>query len=243
MMRLGLKLRMKALNLRYEKRQRTKRDIVMPSTEILITFTAAAFLLGISPGPSNMYVMARAIAQGTQGGIVAAIGLAVGGLIHVLATVLGLSALFAHSPTLYTIIKLAGAAYLIYLGISYWKTRAIGNDKKPQQSKKKPPLTVFRESVIVEVTNPKTALFFIALLPQFVVPESGPMAYQLLVLGFIAVTSGFVCDAMIAVSTSKAANWLVQSERAQIIQDRISGSILLGMGAYIVGDEMSALDR
>jgi threonine/homoserine/homoserine lactone efflux protein len=209
----------------------------MPSTEILITFTAAAFLLGISPGPSNLYVMARSIAQGTQGGIVAALGLAVGGLIHVLATVLGLSALFAHLPMLYTVIKLAGAAYLIYLGISYWKTQAAGKEKETRRPKKKPSLVVFRESIIVEVTNPKTALFFIALLPQFVVPESGPVSFQLLVLGIIAVTSGFACDAIVAVSTSKAANWLAQSERAQKIQDRISGSILLGMGTYIVADE------
>lgn len=210
----------------------------MPSTEVLITFTAAAFLLSISPGPSNMYVMARAIAQGTQGGIIAAFGLAVGGLIHVVATVLGLSALFAHSPMLYTVIKLAGAAYLIYLGISYWKTKPASKDSEVRQSRKKPALLVFRESIIVEVTNPKTALFFIALLPQFVVPDSGPVAYQLLMLGSISVAIGFACDAIVAFSTSKAANWLARSESAQKIQDRVSGSILLGMGAFIVGDEV-----
>ena len=215
----------------------------MPSTEILITFTAAAFLLSISPGPSNLYVMARAIAQGTQGGIIAALGLAMGGLVHVVATVLGLSALFTHSPTLYTLIKLAGAAYLIYLGISYWKTKPIGNEREAMRSRKKSALLVFRESIIVEVTNPKTALFFIALLPQFVVPESGPVAYQLLVLGFIAVMTGFACDTIVAFSTSKAANWLAQSERAQKFQDRISGSILLGMGAFIVTDEAITIGK
>jgi threonine/homoserine/homoserine lactone efflux protein len=228
--------RMKVLNLSY--RQAPKKDSVMPSTEVLITFTAAALLLGISPGPSNLYVMARAIAQGTQGGIVAAFGLAVGGMIHVAATVLGLSALFAHSPTLYTIIKLAGAAYLIYLGVNYWITQSSGKGKGARPSVKKPALKVFRESIIVEVTNPKTALFFIALLPQFVVPESGLVSYQLLVLGIISVAVGFICDVIVAASTSKAASWLAQSERAQKIQDRISGSILLGMGTYIVADEV-----
>ena len=210
----------------------------MPSTEVLITFTAAALLLGISPGPSNLYVMARAIAQGTQGGIVAAFGLAVGGMIHVAATVLGLSALFAHSPTLYTLIKLVGAAYLIYLGVNYWVTQSSGKGKGVRVSVKKPALKVFRESIIVEVTNPKTALFFIALLPQFVVPESGLVSYQLLVLGIISVVVGFICDVIVAASTSKAANWLAKSEKAQKIQDRLSGSILLGMGTYIVADEV-----
>jgi threonine/homoserine/homoserine lactone efflux protein len=102
----------------------------MPSTEVLIAFTAAALLMNISPGPSNLYVMARAIAQGTQGGIVAAIGLAVGSLVHVVATALGLSAIFAHSPTLYTIVKLTGAAYLVYLGITYWKSKGSGGNEK-----------------------------------------------------------------------------------------------------------------
>ncbi|MCH6576129.1 MAG: LysE family translocator [Bacteroidetes bacterium] len=133
----------------------------MPSAEVLIAFTAAALILNLSPGPSNLYVMAIAIAQGTKGGVVAAIGLAVGSMVHVVATALGLSAIFSHSPTLYTIIKLAGAAYLIYLGITYWKSKNMGGSETAKVSKKKPLFSVFQESIIVEVTNPKTALFFI----------------------------------------------------------------------------------
>ncbi|TKB06424.1 LysE family translocator [Desulforhopalus sp. IMCC35007] len=210
----------------------------MPSIEVLIAFTAAALLMNISPGPSNLYVMARAIAQGTQGGIVAAMGLAVGSLVHVVATVLGLSAIFAHSPTLYMIVKLTGAAYLIYLGITYWKSKTSGGNEAIQRPQEKPLLSVFQQSVIVEVTNPKTALFFIALLPQFVVPESGPVSQQLLVLGIIVTISALPCDILVAVSSSKISNWLVKHERAQQIQDRISGSILFAMGAYIVSDEI-----
>lgn len=211
----------------------------MPSSEVLIAFTAAALLMNISPGPSNLYVMARAIAQGTKGGIVAAMGLAVGSMVHVIATVLGLSAIFSHSPTLYTIIKLAGAAYLVYLGISYWKSKASAGSKKVNQLEEKPLLSVFQQSIIVEVTNPKTALFFIALLPQFVVPDSGPVALQLLILGIIVTISALPCDVLVAVSSSKVSNWIVKHERAQQVQDRISGSILFAMGAYIVADEVS----
>ena len=210
----------------------------MPSIEVLIAFTAAALLMNISPGPSNLYVMARAIAQGTKGGIVAAMGLAVGSLVHVVATALGLSAIFAHSPTLYMIVKLMGAAYLIYLGITYWKSKSAGGNETVQRPIEKPLLSVFQQSVIVEVTNPKTALFFIALLPQFVVPESGPVSQQLLILGIIVTISALPCDVLVAVSSSKISNWLLKHERAQQIQDRISGSILFAMGAYIVSDEI-----
>ena len=210
----------------------------MPSIEVLIAFTAAALLMNISPGPSNIYVMARAIAQGTKGGIVAALGLAVGSLVHVVATALGLSAIFAHSPTLYILVKLAGAAYLIYLGITYWKSNASDGNEIIHRSKEKPLLSVFQQSVIVEVTNPKTALFFIALLPQFVVPESGPVSQQLLILGIIVTISALPCDIFVAFFSSKISNWLLRHERTQQLQDRISGSILFAMGAYIVSDEI-----
>jgi len=215
----------------------------MPSTEILIAFTAAALLMNISPGPSNLYVVARAIAQGTKGGVVAAMGLAVGSMVHVIATVLGLSVVFSQSPALYTVVKLAGAAYLIYLGISYWKSKTAGTDKVVKQVKTKPLPSVFYESIIVEVTNPKTALFFIALLPQFVVPESGPVSLQLLVLGIIVTISALPCDVLVAFSSSKASNWLLKNERAQKIQERISGSILFGMGAFIVTDEVNGFNK
>lgn len=209
----------------------------MPSTEALIAFTLAALIMNISPGPSNLYVMARSIAQGTKGGIVAAMGLAAGSLVHVIATVLGLSAIFKHSPTLYTAVKLAGAAYLIYLGIKYWKTKRSNTNNEIKPTNSRPLLMVFKESVIVEVTNPKTALFFIALLPQFVTPESGSIAMQLLALGIIVTISALPCDILVAVSSSKVANWLVKNERAQEIQEKVSGSILFGMGAYIAFDE------
>lgn len=213
----------------------------MPSTEVLLAFTVAALMLNISPGPSNLYVMARSIAQGTQGGIVAAAGLAVGSLVHVIATVMGLSALFSHSPTLYMVVKLAGAAYLIYLGISYWKSNTPGESMEVAKPKEKPLLSVFKESIIVEVTNPKTALFFIALLPQFVSPESGSVALQLSILGMIVTLSAMPCDLLIAVSASKVSRWIIKHQRAQLIQERISGFILFGMGAFIASNGIGEL--
>ena len=139
--------------------------------------------------------------------------------------------------------KLAGAAYLIYLGISYWKSKTVGTDKVVKRVKTKPLSSVFHESIIVEVTNPKTALFFIALLPQFVVPESGSVSLQLLVLGVIVTISALPYDVLVAISSSKASNWLLKNERAQKIQERISDSILFGMGAFIVADEVDGFSK
>lgn len=215
----------------------------MPSIEILITFSLAALLLNLSPGPSNLYVLARTIAQGTRGGMVAAAGLAVGSLVHVVAAALGLSVIFSQSPALYTGIKLAGAAYLIYLGLGYWRSRASAEVEKTTQIRVKSLRAVFLESILVEVTNPKTALFFIALLPQFVAPESGPVSQQLLILGIIVTLSALPCDALIAVSTGKASAWLMQNKRGRQLQERVSGSILLAMGMYIVADEIAGPGR
>lgn len=212
----------------------------MPTLEILITFTLAALVLNLSPGPSNLYVMARAIAQGTKGGMVAAAGLAVGSLVHVVAAVLGLAALFKYSPILYTVVKVAGAFYLIYLGIKYFRTKSSDTSCTSEKVKVKTLLSIFKESIIVEVTNPKTALFFVALLPQFVVPEAGSISLQLLILGLIVTLSAVPCDILVAVSSSKVSNWLLTHKNAQQIQDRVSGSILFGMGTFILSDEVNA---
>lgn len=212
----------------------------MPSIDVLIAFTLASLLLNISPGPSNLYVMARSIALGTRGGVVASAGLATGSLLHVLAAVFGLSAVFNHSPLLYTLIKLAGAMYLVYLGISYWKSGALDTDAARSATKPRSLLSVFRESVIVEVTNPKTALFFIAFLPQFVVPEAAPVAQQLLILGIIVTLSGLPCDLLIAFSSSKVCDWLIREQRRQRLLQRVAGSILVVLGCYLVAEEVRA---
>ena len=209
----------------------------MPSVEVLVAFTLASLILNLSPGPSNLYVMARSISQGMRGGVVAALGLAAGSLLHVLAAVLGLSALFQHFPMLYTAVKLIGAAYLVYLGIVYWRTSAPGRIDNGRPLRQKPAMTVFRESVIVEATNPKTALFFIALLPQFVVPESGPVWQQLLILGAIVTISALPCDLLVAAFSSRAARWLNRHQHAQTIQQRVSGTLLIAIGSFLAIEE------
>ena len=210
----------------------------MPSIEVLVAFTIASLLMNLSPGPSNLYVMARSLAQGARGGMVAAAGLAVGSLLHVAAAVLGLAALFAYSPLLYTGVKLLGAFYLLWLGYRYWVTAPARAGEQCVTASPKSSWTIFAESILVEVTNPKTALFFIAFLPQFVVPEAGPVALQLLILGAIVTLSGLPCDLLVALSSSRVARWLLASGQAQRLQQRLSGSILAGMGGWIVAAEL-----
>ncbi|MFK7864673.1 MAG: LysE family translocator [Pseudohongiellaceae bacterium] len=208
----------------------------MPPLENLIAFTLAALLMNLSPGPSNLYVMARTVSQGTSGGLAAVAGLAVGSLVHVAATVLGLAALLTYFPIAYTVIKIAGAFYLIYLGLNYFFSSAdaaLEDTTLKSVSTKK----VFRESVIVEVTNPKTALFFLALLPQFVAPELGNVGLQLLVLGLIVTASAIPCDLIVTFFANRARAWLQTNPNAQIIQNRVSGSILTGLGVYILAAE------
>ncbi len=209
----------------------------MPPFELLLAFTAAALVMNLSPGPSNLYVMARSIGQGTRAGVVAALGLALGAMVHVIATTFGIAAIFEYSPMAYTALKLAGAAYLIYLGIGYLTGPADATGAAAPVPPK-PPAQILRESMLVEITNPKTALFFLALLPQFVAPEAGPVAPQLLLLGLIATISAIPCDVTVAVASGRAARWLARNARAQVFQQRLSGSILVGLGGYILFDEV-----
>lgn len=209
----------------------------MPPLNDILLFTAAAFVMNLSPGPSNFYVMARTIAQGVPAGIAAVMGLAVGSLLHVIAAVLGLSVLISYSPLAYTLLKVAGAAYLIYLGLGYFglRLRAKPNSKQGEAVLGRlATRKIFLESAIIEASNPKTALFYLALLPQFVVPDAGPAALQFLVLGLIVTLSAIPCDLFVTFSADRAAAWIRTNRRIRDNMERISGSVLIALGAYVL---------
>ncbi|WP_136810755.1 LysE family translocator [Desulfosediminicola flagellatus] len=209
----------------------------MPSIETLFTFTIAAIILNLSPGPSNLYVMARSISQGTQGGVVAAFGLASGLMVHVILSALGVSAIFKYSPFVYSVVKIAGAIYLIYLGVLYWKT--CSSDIQSIKSKRlKNNLQIYKESVLVELTNPKTALFFLAFLPQFITADAGPISTQIIVLGSIVTLTAIPCDIFVAFTSTKISSWVSARNQTKHIQERVSGSLLLAMGGFIIVEEV-----
>jgi threonine/homoserine/homoserine lactone efflux protein len=204
----------------------------MPNLQTLLIFTLAALAMNISPGPSNLYVMSRSLAQGTAAGLVAAAGLATGSLFHVTVTSLGLAAILQYSPLAFTGMKLAGAGYLIFLGVKMLlsKSAALTPDSLLPR---KPLGRVFRESCVVEILNPKTALFFLAFLPQFADPHAGALAPQLLLLGIIVTLTAIPCDAVVAILSGKAAALLRRRPIFQKLQNWVSGSVLVGLGATI----------
>jgi threonine/homoserine/homoserine lactone efflux protein len=204
----------------------------MPSLQTFLIFAAAALAMNISPGPSNLYVMSRSLAQGTSAGLVAAAGLATGSLFHVTVTSLGLAAILQYSPIAFVAMKLAGAGYLVFLGLKMLLSKSA--PLSPDALLPKKPLgRIFRQSAVVEILNPKTALFFLAFLPQFADPKAGPLAPQLLVLGCIVTLTAIPCDALVAVVAGKAADLLRRKPIFQRLQNWISGSVLVGLGATI----------
>lgn len=208
----------------------------MPTLETLLIFTAAALLMNISPGPSNFYVISRSVAQGWRGGAVATSGLALGGLVHVVATAFGVSALFHYFPVVYDVMKLVGAGYLVFLGIRYLAGRN-GSVVSCPEAEYRPHRRILTESILVEVSNPKTALFYLAFLPQFVDVSRGPPGPQLLLLGLIVTLSAVPCDLLVAVLSGSVARMFSGNARLARIQEYISGSILVALGLYVAQSE------
>jgi threonine/homoserine/homoserine lactone efflux protein len=205
----------------------------MPPLETLLLFTVAAVMMNLSPGPSNFYVLSRSVAQGATAGILAALGLAAGSLVHVAAAAFGLSLVFEAAPLLYTALKILGAGYLIYLGLRTFFARAEPLTEPETIARTR--ARILGESVLVEVLNPKTALFFIALLPQFV-GTGAPVAPQFLLLGLIVTVTAIPCDLAVAFGGGAAARWLSSNSGFQKLQNRVSGSILVMLGVYIAID-------
>ena len=201
----------------------------MPSLAHLAIFTLAALAMNAAPGPSNLYVLSRSLAQGTAGGLVSALGLALGSLFHVALAVAGLAALLSYAPTLYDAIRLAGAAYLIYLGIK--TLRAPGASMPANGGARRSLGRVLFDAALVEMLNPKTALFFLAFLPQFVEPAAGPAAPQLLLLGLIVTLTALPCDMLVALAGAKLARLFTTQARRRW-PSRLAGSTLIALGLY-----------
>jgi threonine/homoserine/homoserine lactone efflux protein len=203
----------------------------------LLTFAIAAVVLAITPGPGIAYVVARTVAGGRSEGLASCLGTGIGGLLHVLATALGLSLLVAQSAVAFHLIKYLGAAYLIYLGVGLLLRKDAELLVEPTAARGA--RRALLEGVVVEALNIKTALFFLAFLPQFVAP-SEPLVPQLVLLGSICVALNTLVD-VLAVS---AANRLLQSSAARAVRARLltraSGVTMLGLGAYMMLAEREA---
>jgi len=200
----------------------------MPDTAHLLAFVGAALVLLLSPGPAVLFVVTRSVQLGRRAGLLATLGLSVGGLVHVVAAVVGLSALVAASAELFTALKLIGAGYLIYLGV---KT-LLGPEVPAPDAEVEPTAgsRLFLDGLIVNVFNPKPALFFLAFLPQFVTPGGAPAPVQLTVLGLLLVGLGLVTDSTYALLAGSARRVLARRPRIWRAQKVVSGTVYLGLG-------------
>ena len=205
----------------------------MPTLDLLLTFLIAAAIFAYMPGPSTLYAAAQTIARGQQAGWFAALGIHVGGYVHVLAAAFGLGVLFDAVPSLYLVVKYMGAVYLVWLGIKmFMAVPAQSVDMTSNRFDKS--FRVFWQSASVEILNPKTAIFYIAFLPQFTDPNTAfPVWLQLLVLGAIVNVMFSSADAICVVLAARI-KALVQkvTTGARLVQ-RIGGVALVGLGIYL----------
>jgi threonine/homoserine/homoserine lactone efflux protein len=184
----------------------------MPSLTTLALFAAATLALLAVPGPSVLYVVARTVEQGRSAGLISVLGLETGALIHVAAAAAGLSALVASSPTAFAVLRYGGAAYLLWLGIrTLRRNRAFG----PAGLGPASPARLFRDGVLVDLLNPKTALFFLAFLPGFVHDGAGPVAVQVAVLGLVFVALAALTDGAYALATARVRGRVRRGERSR----------------------------
>ena len=177
----------------------------MPDLTQLALFFAAALLLAVTPGPGLFYVAARTLAGGRAEGVASSFGTGLGGMVHVLAGSLGVSAIVLASAELFTALKLIGAAYLVWLGFRTFQSARRQAAAVLEGGAAAPPVgpqRAFREGVLVEALNPKTAAFFLAFVPQFVDPAKGDVALQFLVLGFVSVALNTLADIVVAFAAS-----------------------------------------
>jgi threonine/homoserine/homoserine lactone efflux protein len=197
-------------------------------TSLLIFVSTAALLLAI-PGPAVLYIVGRSIGQGRNAGMVSALGIGVGTLIHTAAAV-GLSALLVSSATAFGVVKYLGAAYLVYLGIQRLRSKeslATASDTSAPQATL---ARVFSQGIVVNVLNPKTALFFFAFLPQFIDPARGHVATQILSLGILFAAMGTASDSLWALFSGSVAGWLRNNQSWVRNERYFSGGILISLG-------------
>lgn len=205
----------------------------MASADVLIAFFVTTAIFAYIPGPAMLYAAAQTVARGRRSGLSAVLGIHLGCYLHVLAAAAGLSLLFHAVPILYTVVKLAGAAYLIWLGIALFRGRdgeaVSGTPISPKSARR-----AFSESIMVEVLNPKTALFFLAFLPQFVDAGAGlPVWLQFAILGTVVNLLFSSADIVCVFFAGALTTRLRGSQRAQRLMQRAGGAMLVGLGAHL----------
>ena len=214
----------------------------MPSPEVFAAFAVASLALLIVPGPSVLYIVTRSIDQGRSAGLVSVLGIHTGSVVHVAAAALGVSAILASSAVAFGVVKYVGAAYLIWLGIRTIRER---HEERPSGAVRDRSLgRVYAQGVVVNVLNPKTALFFLAFLPQFVDVSRGAVTAQIVILGLTFILLGFVSDGSYALVAARVSRRLSTRRRSEpgTLRRWLPGLTLIGLGivSAVTGKRPSA---
>lgn len=211
----------------------------MPHGATLLTFAATALVLLLIPGPAVLYIVSQSIEHGRRAGLVATLGVHAGTLVHIAAAALGLSAILVSSSLAFGAVRLVGAAYLIYLGLRALLDRAAGPGGEAPPPREARRSRIFRQGALVNVTNPKTALFFFAFLPQFVDPHGSAVPEQIVVLGLTFAGLGLITDSAWGIAAGSAAGWVKGRSAVRSVQRWITGCVFIGLGVAtaLVGSE------
>ena len=202
----------------------------MPELNQLLVFFVSSVLLALAPGPDNLFVMAQSIQNGRAAGLLVTFGLATGLVVHTLAVALGLAALVQASSFPFTALKFVGAAYLCYLAFKAFRAGKSVSSESLAVSRG----NLYRRGIIMNITNPKVSLFFLAFLPQFADPSRGPVVPQLLLLGMVFILATLLVFGMLCMVAGGAGERLRRSERAQLVINRIAGGVFAVLAVKIV---------
>lgn len=215
----------------------------MPAPSTFALFALAALAVLVVPGPAVLYVVTRSVDQGRAAGLASVAGIATGTVVHTIAAAAGLSALLVSSSRAYTVVRWAGAGYLVFLGARRLLSTRDERDARPERLAWSLWRT-YGQGVIVNVLNPKTALFVFALLPQFIDPERGAVASQALMLGLTLALLGLLSDGIYAIAAAAASERLRRNPRASHTLERASGAVYIALGALaLVGHRPAAEAR
>ena len=201
--------------------------MILIPIDVIWVFFGASVALGMAPGPDNIFVLTQSALHGRTAGFLVTLGLCTGLIVHTAAVALGVAAIFATSEVAFNTLKSVGAAYLLYLA---WQAfRADPTDLGTREGKKLSSRSLYVRGVIMNITNPKVAIFFLAFLPQFADPTRGSLGLQLVILGVLFIVATLIVFGSIAVFAGAIGERLQKSPRAQVIMNRIAGLVFIGL--------------
>jgi threonine/homoserine/homoserine lactone efflux protein len=204
----------------------------MMPIESIIAFVIASALLSIAPGPDNIFVLTQSALYGKKSGVLVTLGLCTGLIVHTLAVAFGVAAIFQTSMVAFTVLKIIGALYLAYLAYQAFMASAKNIEAPGLNIRSNGAL--YRRGIVMNITNPKVSIFFLAFLPQFTSPDLGPVALQIFLLGGVFICIALVIFSTIALLAGELGDWLHNSPRAQVYLNRIAGTVFAGLALKLV---------